>query len=335
MHQIIFNQEESRVDVATGAFDITLGMIAPTILTHGTDEQRQHVPRMLRGDELWCQLFSEPAAGSDLAGLRTSAVRDGDEWVVNGQKVWTSGAHYADWGYLLARTDPSVPKHRGLTAFILPMDTPGITVRPLRQMTGGANFNEVFFEDVRVPDSQRLGAEGSGWHVALTTLMNERFSVGDMRGAADIVTALKDLARDRGIHADPVARQALARLYTYAEVLRYTSYRSLTALSRGAVPGPEGSVAKLAATRLLRAGAELAAVLNGPYATLAGEWASLVCGTPGLRIAGGTDEVMRNIIGERVLALPAEPRIDKDVAFAAAPTVPAGSPVQQASRPGR
>jgi acyl-CoA dehydrogenase len=243
-------------------------------------------------------------------------VRDGDEWVLNGQKVWTSGAQYADWGYLLARTDFDAPKHRGLTAFMLPMSSAGVTVRPLRQMTGGASFNEVFFEDVRIPDDQRLDAEGAGWRVALTTLMNERFSAGEMGGGAGIVAALRGLARERGANTDPVVRQQIAQLHMYAEVMRFTSYRSLTALSRGSVPGPEGSIAKLAATRLLRASGDLGAALSGPFGTLTGEWAALVCGAPGMRLGGGTDEVMRNIIAERVLGLPGEPRTDKDVPFA-------------------
>jgi acyl-CoA dehydrogenase len=323
MQQIIFTEEEAATGAPSGAFGITLGMIAPTILAHGTDEQRRHLPRMLGGEELWCQLFSEPGAGSDLAGMRTRADRDGDEWIVTGQKVWTSGGHYADWGYLIARTDPEMPKHRGLTAFLLPMDREGVTVRPLRQMTGGANFNEVFLDQVRIPDADRLDAAGSGWRVALTTLMNERFSAGAMAGGSDLVAAVGRLARDLGRSSDPTVRDRLAQLHIWAEVMRFTGYRSLTAISKGAVPGPEGSIAKLAATRLLRAAADLGVEIAGPDGMLAGDWSDLVCGVPGMRLGGGTDEIMKNIVAERVLGLPGEPRLDKDLPFAA--SVPTAS----------
>ena len=198
MHDVIFTEEEGRFDVPRGAFTVTLGTVAPTIRVHGSTQQHAHLPRMLSGDEVWCQLFSEPGAGSDLAGIRTQAVRDGEEWVISGQKVWTSGAHYSDWGYLLARTDSDVPKHRGLTAFVIPMDTAGVTVKPLRQITGGASFNEVFLDEVRVGADAQLDAVGAGWRVALTTLTHERYVEGGVSEAASTLRALVALARERG-----------------------------------------------------------------------------------------------------------------------------------------
>lgn len=319
MHQIIFDQEEASFDVATGAFSVTLGMVAPTLLAHGTTAQKAHVPSILRGEEIWCQMFSEPAAGSDLAGLRTRAVRDGDEWRITGQKVWTSGAHYAQWGYIICRTDVDVPKHKGLTAFIFPMDSPGVTVRPLRDMGGASHFNEVFLDEVRVSEALRLDEVGSGWRVALTTLMNERFSVGALSPGAGAISRLRRLAVQRGRDTDPRVRDRLARIHTLNEVNRFTSYRSLTTISRGGIPGPEGSIGKLAVVRLLQEVAALGAELAGPDATLEQGWADLLCAIPGIRIAGGTDEVMRNIIGERVLGLPGEPRVDRDVPFVSLP----------------
>ena len=321
MEEIIFSQEEQRYDVETGAFLITLGMIAPTLMVHGTDEQRAHVARMLSGDEVWCQLFSEPTAGSDLAGMRTRAVRDGDEWVVNGQKVWTSGAHYSDWGYLQARSDFDVPKHAGLTAFILPMDAPGVTVRPLRQMTGGASFNEVFFDDVRIPDANRLDAPGHGWRVAVTTLMNERFSVGANTTGSRTWGGLLRLAREAGRTDDPIVRQRLAQIHIGLETMRFNGYRALTAISKGGAPGPEGSIGKLALVRVLAAMSALMVELSGPAGTLDGAVSRWCAGIPGVRIGGGTDEVMRNIIGERVLGLPPEPRSgDKTTPFSQLPS---------------
>jgi acyl-CoA dehydrogenase len=320
MEEIIFAEEEQRFAVETGAFLISLGMIAPTLMVHGTDEQRAHGARILSGDEVWCQLFSEPAAGSDLAGVRTRAVPDGDDWIVNGQKVWTSGAHYSDWGYLLARSDADVPKHAGLTAFVLPMDTPGVTVRPLRQMTGGAGFNEVFFDDVRLPDSARLGAPGHGWRVALTTLMNERFSVAGNTTGSRSWSGLLRLARDRGRTGDPVVRQRLARIHIGLQTLRYNGYRALTAISRGGTPGPEGSIGKLGLVRVLQEMSGLLVELAGPAGTLDSVESRWCLGVPGVRIGGGTDEVMRNIVGERVLGLPPEPRPERDTPFARLPS---------------
>lgn len=322
VQQGIFNQEESRYDVHTGVFSVGIGMAGPTIIAHGTEEQkRRYLDPMLRGDEIWCQLFSEPNAGSDLAGLRTTAVRDGDEWVVNGQKVWNSGAHYSDWGILLTRTDPDAPKHRGITYFLVDMRTPGIEVRPLRQITGAAHFNEVFLEDVRIPHENILGAPNAGWGPILTTLANERTLIGGSQSAVkfdDIVA----LARRFGANDDPVIRQELARHFAYSETMRYLGYRVQTAASKGASPGPESSVLKLAASRKLEHLGDLVEAIQGAAGMLwhesaeqNGFWQNQFLGQWASRIGGGTDQIQRNIIGENVLGLPSEPRVDKGIPF--------------------
>ncbi|HVV36594.1 MAG TPA: acyl-CoA dehydrogenase family protein [Acidimicrobiales bacterium] len=299
------------------AFTISMELVGPTILTCGTPEQQQrYVPPLRRADEMWCQLFSEPSAGSDLAALATSAVRDGDTWVLNGQKVWTSGAQYADFGYIQTRTDPSAPKHAGMTAFLVPMDAPGVEVRPLRQMSGGSSFNEVFLTDVRVPDADRLGDVGGGWGVALTTLGFERMaaSEGGEGGESDPVDRLVALSRHLGRAQDGVVRQQLAAAWTARTVHALTLERAAQAHKAGGVPGPEGSLGKLGKTRELQLTAAAAANVLGPrLGADSGEWGTyawseFVSGLPGFRIAGGTDEIQRNIIGERVLGLPREPR---------------------------
>jgi alkylation response protein AidB-like acyl-CoA dehydrogenase len=317
----IFSQEQARFDVAVGVFAVGTGMVGPTLITHGSDAQKERfLDPLLRGEEVWCQLFSEPGAGSDLAGLATRAVRDGDEWVVNGQKVWTSGAHHSDWGILLARTDVDVPKHRGITYFLVDMRTPGIEVRPLRQINGAAHFNEVFLTDVRVPAANVIGEVNGGWRVTHTTLTSERTLIGSGSGAgwADIV----GLARHMGRTADPLARQALAETYTRFEILRYLGLRVQTAISRGETPGPESSVLKLAFSRHVAANGDLVLALEGVRGTLlgsdapdAGFWQQSFLSQWASRIGGGTDQIQRNVIGERVLGLPGEPRLDKDVAF--------------------
>lgn len=298
---------------------IGLGMVAPTILAHGTEVTKQRYLRaMYRGDVVACQLFSEPAAGSDLAALQAKAVRDGDEWLISGQKTWTSGAQFSDIGEIICRSDPDLPKHKGLTAFVIDMRAAGVDVRPLRQMTGGTSFNEVFFDEVRVPDDHRLGDVNQGWTVALTTLMNERAAIG---GGGSLLGSrfwqmqrLVDLLRHLGRADDPLLRQQLADLWISFAVARYTSQRAMAKIDQGQLPGPELSAAKLALTHNLTKlskfvsdalGARLAAD-TGEWGTYA--WAEYVLGTPGMRIAGGTDEVMKNIIGERVLGLPKEPR---------------------------
>ncbi len=322
VQQGIFSQEESTYDVATGVFSVGIGMAGPTLITHGSEEQKlRYLDPMLRGDEVWCQLFSEPNAGSDLAGLRTTAVRDGDEWVVNGQKVWNSGAHYSDWGILLTRSDPDVPKHKGITYFLVDMRTPGIEVRPLRQITGAAHFNEVFLTDVRIPHENVLGAPNAGWGPILTTLANERTLIGGGQSPVTIDDFVA-LARRFGVADDPVVRQELARQYTYFQTIRYMGYRAQTAASKGVQPGPESSVLKLAATRRLTHAGDLAMALSGAAGMLTGDdafmggfWQQQFLNQWMSKLGGGTDQVQRNIVGENVLGLPSEPRVDKNVAF--------------------
>jgi acyl-CoA dehydrogenase len=333
IEQVIWNQEESKYDLPGGVFGIGQGMAAPTLMTWADEEtKRRYLPRLASGEDIWCQLFSEPAGGSDLAALRTRAVKDGDEWVVNGQKIWTSGAHYSDYGILVVRTDPTVPKHKGLTYFYLSMKSPGIEIKPIKQISGDANFNEVYFTDVRIPDSQRLGAVGQGWQVSLTTLMNERASIGG-GGAGVGFDAVFRLAQkvtidDRPAIENPVVRAKLADWYCQEAGLKYTAYRTLTALSRGQTPGPENSIGKLVGAPKTQDMASFAIDLLEQSGVLwdkeTDELASLFSHTymsiPGLRIAGGTDEIMANIIAERVLGLPQEVRVDKGIPFNEVPT---------------
>ncbi len=316
---------------------IGYGMAAPTVLTHGTDEQRDRYLRPLfTCEEVWCQLFSEPGAGSDVAGLATRAVRDGDEWVVNGQKVWTTLAHTARWGLLLARTDPDVPKHRGMTYFVVDMHAPGVEVRPLRQITGDAEFNEVFFTDAHIPDSQRLDAVGAGWRVAMTTLMNERVAIGGgvaARSTGPIHEALRIWKNKKDKTA--AQRERLMALWVQAEVARLTNMRA-RALRTAGTPGPEGSVAKLVGAELNQHVYELCVDLMGMDGTLFPTHyemrrpdRAIFSGGADARhtflrsransIEGGTSEIMRNILGERVLGLPGEPRMDKDMAWSEVP----------------
>jgi len=347
---------EARRDarVAPPPAGIAQNLAGPTIVAHGTPEQQARLlPGIVTG-EIWCQLFSEPGAGSDLAGLQTRAERDGDEWVVNGQKVWTSGAHIARYGILIARTDPTVPKHAGLTYFVIEMDQPGIEVRPIREMTGRSIFNEVFLTDARVPAANQIGGLGEGWSVALTTLANERTmlgagsfgssgssaaireidldapaaqlvrdepraTAGARSGAAELVYAVLERYGDA---ADPVDRQEVARIHTLIEIARYTDLRAKAAVDKGGRPGPEVSVGKLAASHLLQTMRETLFRLCGPHATLWGDDApfggrahEVGLSSYLISIGGGTDQIQRNIIGERVLGLPREPRADKGVPF--------------------
>ncbi len=311
----IFAQEQSRFEVSSGLFMVAIDMVGPTIIAHGDEAQRQRfLDPMLRGDEAWCQLFSEPGAGSDLAGLATRAERDGDEWVVNGQKVWTSQAHHSDWGMLLARTDPDAPKHRGISYFLLDMSTPGIEVRPLRQITGHAHFNEVFLTDVRIPHSQLVGGVNDGWRAAMTTLTSERSAIG---GGGGVVAwrELRDLAVASGLSADPSTRQALMHAYTRTELLRFLGYRLQTAVSRGIESGPESSVLKLLMSQHATQVGNVAVALNGASGMLDNQWTDGFLNQWTVKIGGGTDQIQRNVIGERVLGLPAEPRLDKALAF--------------------
>ncbi len=322
----LYGQLEGRYKVPDqGFFGIGLGMVAPTILAHATDEVRDaYLAKLYRGDLVACQLFSEPGAGSDLAGLQTRADRDGDEWILNGQKVWTSGAQYSDIGEIICRTDPDMPKHKGLTGFVVDMHAPGVEVRPLRQMTGGASFNEVFFSDVRVPDSHRLGDVNQGWTVALTTLMNERASIGAGGGGGTglgNVVRLSEMVRHFGLADDPITRQELMKVYIGFQVSKYTNQRALDKIKRGQLPGPEMSIAKLSLTNNMWRSANFVATVLGPrvqadtgeWGTFA--WSQFLCGVPGMRVAGGTDEVMKNIVGERVLGLPKDPGIDATTPF--------------------
>jgi len=325
-HQRGYDALESRYDVPNQSyFTIGLGMVAPTILAHGSGVAKDaYLTPMYRADVVACQLFSEPGAGSDLASLQTRAERDGEEWILNGQKVWTSGAQYSDIGEIIARTDPELPKHKGLTGFVVDMRAPGVEIRALRQMTGGASFNEVFFSDVRVPDSHRLGDVNDGWKVALTTLMNERAAIGaggGGGGGANLLTRLIEMARAFGLTSDPLVRQRLADLVVHARVMRYTNQRAMDRIRAGQLPGPELSIAKLAGSQQTTRLASAAAELLGPKITAdTGEWGTyawsqLLLGAPGGRIAGGSDEVMRNIVGERVLGLQKDVGIDSTSPF--------------------
>jgi alkylation response protein AidB-like acyl-CoA dehydrogenase len=321
----IFHEEQAAYGVSSAMFAVGIGMAGPTIIEHGTDQQKDRfLPALLRGEEVWCQLFSEPGAGSDLAGISTRAERDpGGGWTVNGQKVWTSYARHSDFGILLARTDPDRPKHRGITYFLLDMSAPGIEVRPIPQMNGSAEFNEVFLTDVRVPDDNVLGAVDEGWRVAMSTLASERGLVGtDWPGFAELLGA----ARAAGVANDPVARQQLVEVYTGEQLLRFLGYRAKTALERGeALGAPASSINLSFAGHLKRTGDIVLSVL-GPRGLLDdcepgvdgngdADWTYLFLTWPCVRIASGTDEIQRNILGERALGLPPEPRADKDVPF--------------------
>jgi alkylation response protein AidB-like acyl-CoA dehydrogenase len=343
--------------IALGAVGAPVGLgmtlAAPTLLAHGSDELKERLVRPLfTCEEVWCQLFSEPGAGSDVAGLATRAVRDGDEWVVNGQKVWNTSAHHADMGLLLARTDSQVPKHRGLTYFALPMRQPGVEVRPLRQMNFHASFNEVFMSGARIPADNVVGQIGDGWAVALTTLAYERrfgrmlepppydprpgraldearaeaaahFAVyswyPQRAGRPDLVI---DHARAAGVADDPVIRQAIARLVTLQRVSAWTAERARVARARGARPGAEGSVGKLALSNIAREAARIhsmiagaGALVTGPDSPMSGVIAEVLLSVPGQSIAGGTDEIQKNILAEKILGLPPEVRVDKDIPF--------------------
>jgi alkylation response protein AidB-like acyl-CoA dehydrogenase len=319
--QRVFAQEQSRFEAPVGLFAVGIGMAGPTIMVHGTEEQKQRfLEPMLRGDVVWCQLFSEPGAGSDLAGLSTRAERDGDEFVVNGQKVWNSGAHHSEWGILLARTDPDQPKHRGITYFLVDMRSPGVEVRPLRQINGVAHFNEVFLTDVRIPAENVLGEVNGGWGVAQTTLANERNLIGGGTGIGfkDFVR----LAREQGRADDPLLRQRLVAAYIDFELVRLLALRGQSAAKAGRTPGPEVSVLKLAVSQYVARNGDLALALEGADGMLLGAdapyggfWQQQFLGQWGIRIGGGTEEIQRNVLGERVLGLPGEPRPDKTAPF--------------------
>jgi alkylation response protein AidB-like acyl-CoA dehydrogenase len=319
LQQVVINQEIARAGVPGILDAIGVGMLGPTIIAHGSDEQKQrYLAPMLHGDEVWCQLFSEPAAGSDLAGIQTRAKRDDGSWRLSGQKVWTTNAQFASFGLLLARTDPDAHKHKGLTMFIVPMDAEGVTIRPLRQISGEPEFNEVFFDDVRLEPGSEVGAVNGGWAVALTTLMFERLTIGagseGMGYRADRFAAA--IASDPVAAKDPEVRARFGELATELLALRFTGYRLLTAISRGQIPGPEAGMGKITAVNGAIAAGELIADVLGPEALdPESEWSYLISFLPGLKSAGGTEEILRNTVGERVLGLPPEPRLDKGIPF--------------------
>jgi hypothetical protein len=311
----IFNQEQAKFDVSAGVFAVGIGMVGPTLIAHGTPEQKErYLDRMLRGEEVWCQLFSEPGAGSDLAGLGTRAVRDGDEWVVNGQKVWNSGAHFSDLGILLARTDPTQPKHRGITYFLVDMKTPGIDVRPLRELTGLAMFNEVFFTDVFVPDDDVVGPVDGGWKVARATLGNESVSIGGGQGgmavSASAFIAPLDAHPERLAGGEARVGRHVAR----SQAIELLNMRSAHRAVAGGEPGPEGAITKLVLSENGHEAAAILTALGGADSALmdgAGAMTGfLVLMHRGMSIAGGTSEIKRNQIGERLLGLPRDPLIN-------------------------
>jgi alkylation response protein AidB-like acyl-CoA dehydrogenase len=319
-HAEIFNEEAADYWLPTGLYTITIGMCVPVLLEFGTEEQkRRHIPAMVRGTDIWCQMFSEPEAGSDVASLKMRAERDGDEWVLNGQKIWTSSAHYAAFGMCVARTDPSLPKHQGLSMFVVPMDAPGVEVRPLVLMTGEHGFNEVFCTDVHIPVTNLVGDVNGGWRAAIAMLMNERVALGAsgnslVSGRADV---LIEAARRAGRNGDPALRQELADLHIREEVLRYVALRVRAAVDAGRAPGPEGSVAKLAGSDLVKRAAAVAGRIDGARIVAwvdddehARKSAASVLSSPSLSIAGGTTEIQRNIIAERVLGMPKDPPLN-------------------------
>ena len=353
MHQLVIDEELRRAVIARPANPIGLGWSGPTILLAGTEEQKAtYLPGMLTGEDFWCQLFSEPDAGSDLAALATRAERDGDEYVVNGSKIWTSGGHYAKYGILIARTDPDVPKHKGISYFICPMDLPGITMTPIVDMTTAHSFNQVFFDDVRIPASLRVGDENDGWRLAKVTLSNERVSLsaaGSLWGVGPSAEQLLQLLRERGGVADPAVRDQAARLHIEAELLRLNRMRSLSATLKGKTPGPEASIQKIMADEHGQHVMALAKAVAGADGMLAGSgpegelptssqngptennlrsarqfpdvdpiWHYGYLFSPALTLGGGTFAVQRNIVAEFVLGLPREPNLEKGMTWAQA-----------------
>ena len=332
IERVIWGQEVSKYKVPGGFFEIGQGMAGPVLMMYATEEQKKRfLPPLAKGEEVWCQLFSEPGAGSDLAGLKTKSVLEGDTWTINGQKIWTSGAHYSDFGILVTRSDPDAHKHKGLTYFFLDMKSPGVEVRPIKQISGGANFNEVYFTDVKIPDDQRLGAVGDGWKVALTTLMKERLAVGDASGPdfEEIfnLACKQDLNGDLAIKNGSV-RDKLADWYCQYSGLKYTKYRNISALSRGETPGPEASITKVVSGNKLQEIANFGMDLMDSAGVIRDETTDNeqsmyqygFFGAAGIRIAGGTDEILKNIISEQVLGLPQDMRADKGIPFNKIPT---------------
>ncbi len=332
IERVIWQQEEGVFGKLGALFIIGQGMCGPTMMAFASEDQKRHfLPPLASGENVWCQLFSEPAGGSDVAGLRTRAERDGDDWIINGQKIWTSGAHVSDYGILITRNDPTVPKHKGLTMFFLDMKSPGVEIKPIKQANGQSEFNEVYFTDVRIPDVQRLGAVGDGWNVSLTTLMNERMSIGAnvATGFPELFEFANTLMMDDGPAIENAAvRSKLANWAVRASGLKYTSFRAISALSKGERPGPENSIGKLVAGSMIQDVATYAIDLQGAAGVLngsedaesAGKFQAMLLRSPATRVEGGTDEILRNIIAERVLGLPGDIRVDKDVPFNKIPT---------------
>ncbi|HEX8714335.1 MAG TPA: acyl-CoA dehydrogenase family protein [Solirubrobacteraceae bacterium] len=320
IEQVICNQEIAKAKVPGILDAIGVGMLGPTIIAHGTDEQKtRYLGAMLHGDEVWCQLFSEPAAGSDLAAVQTRARQQDDgSWRISGQKVWTTNAQFASYGLLLARTDADVPKHKGLTMFIVPIDAPGVTVRGLRQISGEAEFNEVFFDDLAVDADAVVGGVGNGWGTALTTLMFERVTIGlGSEGMGYNSNRFAEaIARDPEARRDSEVRHQLGEIASELLAVRFTGYRTLSALQKGQVPGPESGLAKITIVNgAIKAGELIADVLGPDALATDDQWAYMISFLPGLKSAGGTEEILRNTIGERVLGLPPAPRLDKGIPF--------------------
>jgi acyl-CoA dehydrogenase len=330
--RVIWGQEEGVYSQLNGLFTIGEGMCGPTMSAYATAEQKKrYLPKLASGEEIWCQMFSEPAAGSDLAGLRMRSMKEGDEWIVNGQKIWTSGAHYSDYGLLITRSDPTVPKHMGLTMFFVDMKSPGIEIRPIKQANEDSAFNEVYFTDVKIPDSQRLGGVGDGWGVSLTTLMNERLSIGgSMSTGFDEMLSLVKSTKINGTPAveDPATRQKMAEWHCRNNGLKYTSARLISAYSKGRTPGPEASIGKLVAGSMRQELSIAALDMQGTSglvhdperSDMAATFQAMLLRSPATRIEGGSDEILRNIIAERVLGLPSDIRVDKAVPFNDIPT---------------
>lgn len=329
---VIWGQEEGLYGKLSGTFIIGQGMCAPTMMAFASDDHKaRYLPKLASGEEVWCQLFSEPHGGSDLAGLRTKAVKEGDDWVINGQKIWTSGAHYSDYGILITRTDPDVAKHKGLTMFFLDMKSEGVDIRPIKQANGDSGFNEVYFDCVRIPDSQRLGEVGQGWQVALTTLMNERLAIGGSiaTGYPELEELVTHLPLESGMSIDnSMVRSKMADWYCKAAGLRNTASRALTAISKGETPGPENSIGKLVAGGMMQDIAKFAldlqglggAIVDPEIAEGSARFQAMLLRSPAVRVEGGTDQILRNIISERVLGLPEDMRADKGLPFNKIPT---------------
>ena len=308
VEQAIFNEEVVRARAPSAANVLGLAMGGPTVIAHGTDQQKaRYLEPILSADEIWCQGFSEPGSGSDLASLQTRAVRHGDEWLVTGQKVWTTLAHHSKWCMLVARTDPDAPKHQGLTYFLMDMEQEGVQIRPLVQITGEPEFNELFLEEARIPHANIVGGEGNGWTVAITTLMHERSTLafGLQVQVKQYLRQLMDQAREGGQSADPVIRDRLAQLYIESEVLRLNAYRGLTAVMRTGVPGPEGSLGKWQWAEVNQALTELALDIAGPRSLIhSDDWSYRFLRARANSIEGGTTEILKNIVAERILGLP-------------------------------